>query len=290
MADEPAPPPAAPSATPPSSAAAPAAPQVVPAVAGGTLATATPAAPVTPVMPPAFEGGADAWGKLDDAGKTAAFTAANDKATLESTARVDAFAKAEGKDAKLAAYTALNPDEKTKAFKDMPAEVRKELGVEDPAIPQYDLAKFKLPEGQTMDPAALELFKGERLSQETAQKLIDFAMARETAAANRSLQTFVDTRTKWVSEIKSDPEIGGDKLGQTQTHCATLIDRLNIPGLREALDLTGAGDNPAVVRAFARLGQMVAEDKFRPGGAAPANTQGQTPNYYGPEGPKQSVS
>ena len=50
---------------------------------------------------------------------------------------------------------------------------------------------------------------------------------------------------------------------------ARAIDRLGVPGLREALDLTGAGNHPAIVKAFVRLGQMVSEDRFLPPRAAP---------------------
>ena len=92
-------------------------------------------------------------------------------------------------------------------------------------------------------------------------------MARETAAAHRSVQAFVDLQNQWVSEIKADPDIGGDRLKASLASAARAIDRLNVPGLREALNFTGAGNHPAVVKAFVRLGQMISEDRFRPGRA-----------------------
>lgn len=192
--------------------------------------------------------------------------AATEKATAEATARADTFTKAEGKDAKLAAYQALTPEEKAKTFKDMPAEVRKELGVEDPAIPVY--TDFKMPEGVTVDAEAMkpivDVFKELRVPQEGAQKLIDIAIAREQAAAQKGVQDYVDLQTKWQGEIKADPEIGGDKLTASMASAARAIDRLGVPGLKEALNLTGAGNNPAIVKAFVRLGQMVSEDRFQP--------------------------
>jgi hypothetical protein len=39
------------------------------------------------------------------------------------------------------------------------------------------------------------------------------------------------------------------------------MDRLNLPGLKDALNLTGAGNNPVIVKALVRLGKMVSEDK-----------------------------
>ncbi len=140
--------------------------------------------------------------------------------------------------------------------------------VEDaPARPAY--GEFKLPEGVTVDAESLkpatELFAETGLSQDQAQKFIDLAMARETAAAHKSVQAFVDLQNQWVSEIKADPDIGGDRLKTSLASANRAIDRLNVPGLREALNFTGAGNHPAIVKAFVRLGQMIAEDRFRPG-------------------------
>jgi len=140
--------------------------------------------------------------------------------------------------------------------------------VEDaPARPSY--GEFKLPEGVTADADSLkpatELFAETGLSQDQAQKFIDLAMARETAAAHKSVQAFVDLQNQWVSEIKADPDIGGDRLKASLASANRAIDRLDVPGLREALNFTGAGNHPAIVKAFVRLGQMIAEDRFRPG-------------------------
>src|SRR5262249_4660726 len=145
------------------------------------------------------------------------------------------------------------------------------LGAETPQRPTY--SDFKLPEGATVDGEQLEaattLFADSGLSQEQAQKFIDLAVSREKVQAEAGLRAFVDLQNKWVSEIKADPDIGGGRLGATIASATRAIDRLAIPGLREALDLTGAGNNPAIVKAFARIGQMIAEDRFRPGNGAP---------------------
>ncbi|HYD04116.1 MAG TPA: hypothetical protein VEC60_00235, partial [Reyranella sp.] len=44
---------------------------------------------------------------------------------------------------------------------------------------------------------------------------------------------------------------------------------LAVPGLREALSFTGAGNHPAVVKAFVRLGEMISEDRFQPSRPVP---------------------
>jgi hypothetical protein len=139
--------------------------------------------------------------------------------------------------------------------------------------PTYDA--FQLPDGVTLEPETLrpasELFAETGLSQEQAQKFIDLAVAREQAALQRGAQAFTDLQAQWVSAVKADPDIGGDRLKASLAAAGRAIDRLNVAGLREALNLTGAGNHPAVVKAFVRLGQMISEDRFRPGHqAAPA--------------------
>ena len=152
---------------------------------------------------------------------------------------------------------------------------------------------FSLPEGVTVDPDSLatatELFRASSLDQEQAQKFIDLAVSREQAAAQRGAQAFVDLQNKWVSEIKADPDIGGNRLTASLASASRAIDRLAVPGLREALNLTGAGNHPAVVKAFVRLGQMISEDRFLPGrDAAPAASRSPAEVIYGDSGPRQS--
>ncbi len=163
----------------------------------------------------------------------------------------------------------------------------------DALEPAATYGDFKLPEGAAIDGESLTavstLFADSGLSQEQAQKFIDLAVSREQAAARKGVQAFVDLQTKWVSEIKADPDIGGDKFQASIASAARAIERLAIPGLREALDLTGAGNNPAIVKAFARIGQMISEDRFRPGnGAPPAAAKSPAEVIYGAQ-PKGSA-
>lgn len=167
-----------------------------------------------------------------------------------------------------------------------------EGGKESAARPAY--TDFALPEGVTVDgeamKAASDLFADSGLDQEQAQKFLDLALSREQAAARKSVQAgvqaYADLQNKWVGEVKADPEIGGDRLAASIASAARAIDRLGVPGLKEALDLTGAGNHPAVVKAFVRVGQMVSEDRFAPGNdAAPAAPRTPAEMIYG-AGPK----
>ena len=133
---------------------------------------------------------------------------------------------------------------------------------------------FSLPDGVSVEPDALEqahaLFAESGLPQKQAQRFVDLALAREKAAAERGVKAFHDLQARWVAEIKADPEIGGERLGAAVVAASRVLERLAIPGLREALNVTGAGNHPAIVKAFVRIGRLLAEDRFSPGRDGPA--------------------
>lgn len=125
--------------------------------------------------------------------------------------------------------------------------------------------EFKAPEGFTLDEKAVEdatkVFKELGLPQEGAQKLIDLYVAKANEAAQAPYDLWKETQEKWVGEIKADPEIGG-KLDQVRAATSKVIDSLG-PKLagefREAMEFTGAGNNPAFVKAFYSLAQRLTE-------------------------------
>jgi hypothetical protein len=98
------------------------------------------------------------------------------------------------------------------------------------------------------------------LTQEQAQKLVDAEVAGITA-----------NTTRFLSELKADPEIGGDKLEANVQFALKGRDLLFPPESAGAkvinawFDRTGVGNHPELVRAFARLGRMLAEDTIHAG-------------------------
>lgn len=70
----------------------------------------------------------------------------------------------------------------------------------------------------------------------------------------------------WAAETKADKELGGDKLAETQKLGRQAIDRLfpegdaHREGFLKFIKRGGAGNNIHVVRAFARIGKLMAED------------------------------
>src|SRR6266550_6160401 len=116
---------------------------------------------------------------------------------------------------------------------------------------------FTVPEGFTLDETvakeAGDLFKGMNLPQAQAQQLVDFYVAKTREANEAPFKLWADTQEKWINEVKADSQIGS-KLQQVKATISKAIDGLGDPKLasefREAMDYTGAGNNPAFIRAF----------------------------------------
>ena len=161
----------------------------------------------------------------------------------------------------------------TKPAETKPAEGDKKPDA--PAVPEK--YEFKAPENYTLDPKLLEtvtpLFKELGLTNEQAQKLVDIQISREIAAAKAPQETYEATRTKWQAETTSHPDIKNlvDKdSGKTGIDAVKIVmgralNAIGDPALatefKAAMDLTGAGDNPAFVRTFLKLADFVTEGK-----------------------------
>jgi hypothetical protein len=112
---------------------------------------------------------------------------------------------------------------------------------------------------------------------------------------NNAPAEFYETKqNEWKSQINSDPEIGGSKWNGTRASIGRLFDSLGdanlTDGFREAMDYTGAGNHPAVVKFLARVAQRLTEGgpvrgggpsldgMRRPGEGAPSAAQAIYPN------------
>lgn len=120
-------------------------------------------------------------------------------------------------------------------------------------------ADFKLPDGYKIDDDTLKsataVFKDLGLPQEGAQRLVDFYTEKFTTAAEAPYKLWADTQTGWVDTIISDH--GEAKANEMRNDINKGIEAAFAPKLqrafREAIDLTGAGSNPAMFEAFHTL-------------------------------------
>jgi len=137
-----------------------------------------------------------------------------------------------------------------------------------PVVPErYDLAL----DGFAMDPALVTnadpVLREIGLSNEAANKLLPVArdiMARTQDALVRQMEDAAAAQKKtWYEAFVADPEIGGAQRAQTEHLAAKGLDALGfVQGhpFRQALNDSGFGNHPDMIRAFRRLGEMVSED------------------------------
>jgi len=144
---------------------------------------------------------------------------------------------------------------------------------------------FTAPEGFILTPEftgeVTPLLKDLGLSQEQADKLAGFHIKQLQAATKGPQEAYLATRKDWQSKVLNDPQIKGATSGgkagieAVQYDIGRALSTLNDPALvqefRQAMDITGAGDNPAFVKAFWRLSQRIAEGQYvTPGSPSPA--------------------
>jgi len=156
-------------------------------------------------------------------------------------------------------------EEPAKPEGEKPAEVKPEA---------FDAKALKLPEGVEVDEATMgkfsELAKETGLSQEAAQKLFDLHQETIKAATEQSTRLWSETQTNWVNEVKADKDIGGDKLPGVQQVIGKILDNPEFAatGVKEAFNLTGAGNNPAILKTFYNMAKALTEGQHVAGNPA----------------------
>lgn len=128
---------------------------------------------------------------------------------------------------------------------------------------KYD---FAMPEGVALDTAAADEFssiaKELKLSQADAQKVADVG----AKMAQRQQEQHAKQVQTWVDSVKTDKEIGGDKLDENLAVARNAIKTYGTPELKEILDGTGLGNHPAFVKAFYKIGLTLKTDDIVRGG------------------------
>jgi hypothetical protein len=151
----------------------------------------------------------------------------------------------------------------------------------EPAAPAaFDTKSLKMPEGFTADPASMEesskvLPPGTDVKQ--AQALIDLYAKQVKASTERGQADWRTLQDTWQKEARNDPELA--KLGGAQGFDGAIASVNNLmadpkfqtPGLVDALKITGAGNNPTVIKFLAKVSAALSEGK--PAIGAPPKAQ-----------------
>ena len=142
-------------------------------------------------------------------------------------------------------------------------------------------ADYTVPDGMTLDPEvkgkADAIFKDLGLSQEGAQRLVDFYTAETREAFEAPFNAWRDMNAKWRSDAEAHPDLKG-KLGPGQevnVRISRALDAVGDPTLvgefKQLMDVTGAGNHPAFIRVLNHLAKQLTEGTHVSGkGPSPA--------------------
>ena len=150
--------------------------------------------------------------------------------------------------------------------------------------PPDTYADFVMPEGVELDSALLTeaapLFKELGLTQDQAQKLVDFQAKQAQASSESNVDAFNQLMNDWQEQSKNDKEFGGDKFEENVGVARSAIDKFGTPELKQLLEEHGVGNHPEVIRFMVKVGKLTAEDV--PGGttAAPSKAQDRVSLLY----------
>lgn len=171
-----------------------------------------------------------------------------------------------------------------------------------PVVPEK-YADWSLPDGYELDSGVSEkasgLFKELGLTQEQGQKLVDLYSAEAVKSHQEMIDAFWNQRREWRDSMKTDPGLkdlrfNGDNIAADSPLVVTVnraLEGLQNPKLvadfKAAMNDTGAGDHPALVKVLHALAKQVTEGTTYARGnpVAPAKRPSPGEAIYGPNGP-----
>ena len=157
-----------------------------------------------------------------------------------------------------------------------------------PPAPAIDLKGLKLPEGFTAEDKNLAdvvgILSDEKLSpQERMQKLVDTHASALKTASEASSKYWSDLQASWMTENKNkfgaDPGKHADIVA-----VAKAIDQLGekrAGAFREALDMSGMGNNPAIIEALVEWAKVLNEPSRHPSGSPAGRPASAAEAIYG---------
>ena len=152
---------------------------------------------------------------------------------------------------------------------------------EAPAAPDY--SALKLPEGLAADDPLFTDFTAvaaeHKLTPEAAQSLIDKVLPGITKQIAdlqaEPVRLATERLSEWTKTVMADPEIGGAKLAEVKTTVARAMASYGNPDeIKAALNETGAGSNPVLIRWFNRMASALSEGSHVPSGGVPGKKSG----------------
>lgn len=154
-------------------------------------------------------------------------------------------------------------EEESKEEESPEAEEKKAPDGEKKAPEKYAL---KVPKESHLDKSAIERIeqyaKERGLSNDEAQWLLDREHQAVDGYVKRATELNQRISKEWAEQVKQDKEIGGEKYDQAVAYARNAMQRFASEELIKALQETGYGNHPELVRTFYRIGRAMSNDRF----------------------------
>lgn len=153
-----------------------------------------------------------------------------------------------------------------------------------PVVPEkYDL---KLPKGSLLDPARVDTIASFAKEQGLSNAQAQLVLERESDAVGgyqaKAAETLKTESQKWLTDMKADPEFGGEAFSKNVETAKRVVARFGDESFKKALDETGLGNHPGLVKTFIRIGRLMSEDQLViPGTEQPTAERSMEDVFYG---------
>jgi len=156
-------------------------------------------------------------------------------------------------------------DEESKSEEDSPADSSDKADPkEESAVPET--YEFSMPEGVELDEATAADFsliaKDASLTQVQADKFVSIYQKAQADGLEAQQTAWQDQLASWRDEASSDPDIGGAKFQENIGLAKKGLDVFGNEKLKEALNTSGMGNHPEVIRMLTKIGTAVSDDSF----------------------------
>ena len=157
--------------------------------------------------------------------------------------------------------------------------------------PVTDQTELKLPTGYTLTQdgvdSLIDQAKAHDLSEEDLQAFVEFDAVRLKQQAEATVAKARKTQEEWISEMKRDPEIGGQNFDQTIVDAKKVVQRFGSDAFVKLLETTQLdgplGSHPEMIRLLSSIGKGRLEDTVAGNDSQFGGRSGRDPRRLVPE-------
>ncbi len=126
--------------------------------------------------------------------------------------------------------------------------------------------ELKMPDDSQLTQDEFEAIKKESVNKglnlDQTQDLLNKLDIDRKQFLDRKAKELKDRSSTWLEELRNDKDIGGDHFNRNVELAKRFVTRFFPDDVKMALDETGLGNHPGLVRGFVRAAQAMAEDEL----------------------------